>query len=637
MTAIAKSVTVANPERRFLHRRVRVLAASVVAVLALAGCTAPTVLKGSSVAVATSAAFFSMNDRTSFGDSPANSAVLQAVNSSFNRYDDSSTLVYDTSFGSYQLLSNDPLTVKYTIAADTTWSDGVPVDAADLLLAWVANSGALNTVDIDDAAYRDEETGRYATPFPDDVVYFDGTTSEGLQYVTDVPEIGADGKSLTLTWDTYIIDWQLLLQVGLPAHVVASHALGIPLAPDTHESDERADADRLVDAQKAKDALIAAIRDNDTSALSMLANFWNSGFDLDAMPDDDSLLVSTGPYTITGFVPDDGVTLTANSRYRGAHSPVLETVVVRFLPDIVDQIAGLSDGTIDVVVPRPSSDAVMELEKVTDVTVLQVPGGTYEHLDLTFDNGKHSTFQDELVREAFLKTVPSQLIRNDVLERPFANSSERNSFVFLPDTPGYTESIAANGSANYTEADLEGAKTLLAKAGVSSPAVCIMFDPSNPKRVAEFQLIADAATLAGFVITNCSGPDWRALLGTPGTYDAAIFAWSSANLSVAGLHSIFGTGATGNLNGYSNTEVDHLLSQLAVTPDPAEQENLRLQLDKALYSDAYGLPLYQDKIVVAHNGTLTGITPATLAPGILWNVWEWTPAAPETTAPTPVK
>lgn len=637
MTAIANSAKATDPARSWFRRCLSVVAVGAVAALFLAGCTAPTVLAGSTVTVATGAPLFSLNDRTSYGNSPANSGILQAVNSSFNRYDEQSHLVEDPSFGTYQLLSNDPLTVKYTIAADVTWSDGVPVDAADLMLAWAANSGALNTQGVDDASYRDGETGRYATPFPDDVVYFDGTTSEGLQFATDLPVVGDEGRSLTLTWDSYVVDWPLLLQVGLPAHVVASEAWGMPLAPDSQADDGSVDPKRLSDARDAKDALITAIGAKDTRALSALSNSWNSGFDLDGMPDDESLLVSTGPYTITGFVRDESVTLTANSRYRGAHSPVFETVQVRFLADARDQVSALTDGTVNVIVPRPSSGVLTETEGVPGATTLQTPGGTYEHLDLTFAGGLHSTFQDARVREAFLKTVPVQQVRDAVLEPPLADSSARNSLVFLPGTPGYRQAAAANGSARFARPDVAGAKALLAESGVASPTVCILFDASNPKRVEEFQLIAQAAASAGFVVTDCSSPDWMELLGVPGTYDAAIFAWTSANRSVAGLQSIFGTDARGNLNGYSNPDVDRLLSTLAVTPDAEEQQSVRIELDSALYADSYGLPLYQDSIVVAHDGTVAGIKPATFAHGILWNIWEWAPAGPETTAPTPVK
>lgn len=604
--------------------------------LALAGCTSPTLIEGSTVTVALSSPFFSLNDRTSFGDSPANSAVLQAVSSSFNRYDDSSRLAVDSSFGTYRLLSNDPLTVKYTIADGVTWSDGVPVDAADLLLAWVANSGARNTANVDDSVYRDPDSGRYATPFPDDVVYFDGATSEGLQYATRIPKIGDSGRSLTLVWDNYIVDWPLLLQVGLPAHVVASHALGLPLAADSGIG-AAPNAERLADAQAAKDALVDAIRDDDVRKLSAIANFWNSGFDLDAMPDDTSLLVSTGPYTITGFVPSTTVTLTANPRYHGDHSPAFETIRLLFLADPSDHTAALADGTADVVVPRPTANSIGLLSKVRGSTVLVRPGGTYEHFDVQFAGGLHSTFTDPRVREAFLKVIPVGKIGKHVLGSALAGKSKRSSLVDIPGTPGYAATVAANGSERFHLPDLPGAKALLAEAGKPAPVVCILFDPSNPKRVQEYQLIAESAAMAGFVVTNCSSPDWRNLLGTPGTYDASIFAWSSTNLSVAGLQSIFGTNGGGNFNGYSNPTVDSLLSKLAVTFDPEAQRVIRTELDSKLYSDAYGLPLYQEQVLVAHNDRVTGIAPATLAPGILWNVWDWTPVEASTATPQPVK
>ena len=55
---------------------------------------------------------------------------------------------------------------------------------------------------------------------------------------------------------------------------------------------------------------------------------------------------------------------------------------------------------------------------------------------------------------------------------------------------------------------------------------------------------------------------------------------------------------------------------------------LRQQLDKELFADAYGLPLYQDPTVVAVDRSVTGVKLAPLSPGILWNVWQWKPVTP---------
>lgn len=590
----------------------------------LAGCTTATVVENSSVTVATSQAFFSLNDKTSYGAADANSAILQAVNSSFNRYDAVPKLVQDTSFGTYQLLSNNPLTVKYTIADGVTWSDGIPVDASDLLLAWAANSGALNTKGFDDSAYVDPDTGEYAKQFPADVVYFDGQTRQGLQYVTKTPVISDDQHSLTMSYDRYYPDWPLVLQVGLPAHVVAAHALN--LASDGSTPGKPTDAERRAAAMTAKSALVTAIEKADTIALSAIANFWNSGFNLDAMPKDPSLLVSSGPYTITGFMSGTQLTLSANPNYHGDHPPVFETIVVKFLADSLTQIAALKDGSANVIVPRPSEVVSTALAGMSDTSVQRGVDGVFEHLDLQFENSKSGFFSDARVRKAFLKTVPRQAILDAVVSPVDGKAAVRSSQIFLPGEPGYAESVAANGSSAYSNVDVSGAKRLLAEAGVADPTVCILFDPANPKRVKEFQLIRDSAARAGFRVSDCSSPDWVNLLGTSGNYDASLFAWNVTNLSVAGEQAIFATGGRNNLNFYTSQKVDDVFGQLTVAPNDATRISIRQQVDAELFADAYGLPLYQDPAVVAVDGSVTGVKLAPLSPGILWNVWQWRPA-----------
>ena len=85
------------------------------------------------------------NGNTSFGNATANNNINYLALDGFNYYNDTPELVQNTSFGSYEKVSDDPLTVKYTIADGVNWSDGTPVDAADLLLHWAALSRALDT------------------------------------------------------------------------------------------------------------------------------------------------------------------------------------------------------------------------------------------------------------------------------------------------------------------------------------------------------------------------------------------------------------------------------------------------------------------------------------------------------------
>ncbi|MGL4340729.1 MAG: ABC transporter family substrate-binding protein [Rhodoglobus sp.] len=591
-----------------------VAATSVVAVgaLVLSGCAAlnSEVVAGSSLAVAWNQPFYSYNSMTSFGTAVANSNITYATNSQFAFYDDTPELQQDTSFGSYQKISDAPLVVKYTIADGVRWSDGTAVDAVDLLLNWVALSGAKNTPDFDSSAFINPDTGEFTPEFPDDVVFFDSGSdpTKGPGLVSTVPTVSADKKSLTMTWDSPFVDWdQAFMSAGLPAHVVAQHALDI------------------ADPQAAKDAIVAAITANDAQSLAKIASFWNSGFNFTEMPDDTSLVVSNGPYTITDFVANQFVTLTANKNYTGAHKPNVEKIKVRFIPDPLAAVQALASGEVHIIAPQATTDVATALAGL-DVTVIGSEEGTYEHIDLQFDQSKSGHFANPLIREAFLKTIPRQQIV-DVLIVPIQqNARTRDSQIFLPGAKGYKDSVAANGSQAYKKVDIEGATSLLAQAGVTDPEVCILYAATNPRRSSEFLLIQRSAALAGFVVTDCSSPDWSGLLGTPGAYDAALFGWQSTNLGVmSGPSSTYNSKGLNNRNFYSNPEMDALTEKLGTEFDPEQQIEIQKKIDTLLWDDFYGAPLFQFPALTAFDSKkVTGVAPSTLAPTIFWNIWEWT-------------
>ena len=49
-----------------------------------------------------------------------------------------------------------------------------------------------------------------------------------------------------------------------------------------------------------------------------------------------------------------------------------------------------------------------------------------------------------------------------------------------------------------------------------------------------------------------------------------------------------------------------------------------MQIDKLLFEDVYGLPLFQSPGVVAHTRPHPGVTFMANQTGPIWNFWEWT-------------
>ncbi len=583
-----------------------------VGALILSGCTAPQseIVEGSSLSVAWNQPFYSYNGNTSFGNATANNNITYATLGGFNYYNDVPELVRDESFGTVELVTEDPLVVKYTIADGVKWSDGTAVDAVDILLQWAALSRSLDTPDFDPTEFQDPDTGEFTEEFPTDVVYFDSGAdpSFGLGLVSTTPEVSDDKKSVTMTYDEPFVDWELQLTSPLPAHVVGKNALGIE------------------DNQEAKDAVLNAILDGDAEALAPISSFWNGGFNFTEMPDNPDLVLSSGPYMISDFVADQYVTLTANPEYSGDLLPKVEEITVRFITDPLAAVQALQNGEVQVISPQATADVATALADL-DVTVIGGYEGTYEHIDLQFDQSKSGHFDDPLIREAFMKVIPRQEIVDKLITPLQEDAEVRNSQVFLPGADGYEESVENNGSLDYMEVDIEGAKALLAEAGVTNPEVCMLFSSTNPRRANEFLLIQQSAAQAGFNVTDCSSPDWGGLLGTPGAYDASLFGWQSTSLGVTnGPPPTYTTGGINNLNFYSNPQMDELTAALGTTFDLEEQKQIMIDIDKLLWDDFYGVTLFQFPAVTAYDpNAIANISPSTLAPTIFWNIWDWEP------------
>ena len=596
-------------------RRFAAAAATVGAgALILSGCAAPQqqseIVEGSSLAVAWNQPFYSYNGNTSFGNATANNNITYTALSGFNYYNDTPELVLDESFGSYEMVSEDPLVVEYTLSDTAQWSDGTPVDAVDLLLQWAALSRALDTEDFDPTEFTDAETGEI-TGVPEDTVYFDsGATADfGLGLVQETPEISEDRKTLTLEYSQPFVDWELQMTSPLPAHIVAKKALG------------------LDDNDEAKDAILSAIQDEDTEALAAISNFWNTGFNFTEMPDDEELVLSSGPYQISDFVADQYVTLSANENYEGDHTPQVEEIQIRFITDPLAAVQALQNGEVQIIQPQATTDVADALADL-DVTVLGGYTGTYEHVDLQFAQSKSGTFDDPLLREAFMKTIPRQTIVDNLIKPLQEDAETRDSQVFLPGAEGYEESSAENGSADYAEVDIEGARALIEQAGATNPEVCVLYDNTNPRRSNTFLLMQESAAEAGFNVTDCGNAEWGGLLGTPGAYDASLFGWQSTSLGVTnGPPPNYTTGGINNLSFYSNPEMDELTAQLGFEFDTAAQNEILKEIDALLWEDAYGVTIYQHPAITAYDqNRIENVSNSTLAPTVFWNLWEWTPA-----------
>ena len=232
-----------------------------------------------------------------------------------------------------------------------------------------------------------------------------------------------------------------------------------------------------------------------------------------------------------------------------------------------------------------------------------------------------------MVREAFLKVVPRRQILDTLVAPVHRHAPLRSSWLVLPGAEHYSTAVAANGSAAFDDVDVAGAQRLLASAGVEHPSVCVLFDSGNPRRKEEFALLRASAERAGFAVSDCSSPDWANLLGTPGAYDAALFAWSESNSSTSGAVAVFGTGGTTKLQLLLQPE-----DGCAARPNSRSPRtpHSRRRCGSASTSNCSATPTgcrsTSSPSWSPARGGISGPAPSARAAGILWNVWKWTSA-----------
>ncbi|MHC3000426.1 ABC transporter family substrate-binding protein [Microbacterium sp. HJ5] len=600
--------------------------------IVLAGCGNPyqsEVVEGTEITTAYNSGFFHFNDDSSAGNNTANGNVKYMTNTKFAYYNNTPELVRNTDFGEYEVVSEDPLTVKYTITADAVWSDGVPIDEADMLLAWAAGGGNVNDA-------------------------FSPAATTGYNLITEMPETG--DKEITFVYDEPYVDWELIDPLGVAAH--GTYALAFPdeysdvqAAYDTwSESGEESDFTAYTDAAKefaegAKEKVVDAITSGDEDVLAELGDAWSNAYGYTTLPESPAAALTSGQYVIDDIVEDQYITISANPLFTWGPSPKFEKITIRTIADSTTALQALESGELDIWSGQPTADILQLANEIDTATVQTGIQASHEHVDLTVNNGgpfDPATYGGDeakalAVRQAFMKTIPRQEIVDKIIKPLNPEAEVRNAhLVSQADVERYPILTETNGSADYAEVDIDGAKALLAEAGVTGPIeVGFWYPEGNVRRAQEFELISASAALAGFQLVDESEPDW--VFTDPSqmpivTHDAVIFAWSQTSLAVGGSDQIYACydfadplTKGSNYMGWCNEEVTDALATLNTTSDYDAQTELLETAEAGIWADAVSIPIFQFPGLLVNSDKVEEVKAMPLSPDYFWNYWEWAP------------
>ena len=524
--------------------------------------------------------FLSYNGLQSNTYTTYNSAVADRMFSSFWYFGTDGSIIPNEDFGTYEKTSDDPLTVKYTISDDAKWSDGTPVTAGDFIVHWAANN---DTVKAEGSE----------TPL------FDSISFEQGKYIPEAPEGEADGKEFTVTYPEPYADWEILISTALPAHIVAK------------------------EAGMSFEELVTAAKEKDVEALTPAAEFWNDGWDFSPgeLPDA-SLVPSMGPYKFKdgGWQAGQSITLEANPEYWGT-PPATKELVLRFA-DPKTHVQALQNGDLDVIEPQATVDTLQQLEGLgDDVNVQTGDQLTWEHVD--YNRGEGSVFADSPeLREAFALCLPRQQIVDNLIKPIYADAEVMNLREVFPFQDKYQEVVDEAYPKEMDEPNIEKAKELVEKSGVSTPTVRLGYQAGNQRRTETVALIKSSCDQAGFDVQDANSPVFFKEVMPAGDYDAALYAWAGSGQKASGAN-IYQSDGAQNQQSYNNPEVDAAWDKLATSLDENEQLEQVKTIEKLLWEDFQAIPLYAHPGLVGHKADVANVRDTAAQSGALWNVEQW--------------
>jgi peptide/nickel transport system substrate-binding protein len=547
-----------------------------VSLTACAPALPETVVPDTQITVGWPGAFTSANAAAS--PTPGNVAVAETIRSGFGHVVDGE-FVPDESFGIATIVADEPFTVRYDLA-EPAWSDGIPLDAADLLLGWAAASG-----------------------------YFDSEGETGAKTVEadaepSVPVVDEFARAVEVTFERPLIGWQQAVTAPVPAHVVGRMAFGVD------------------DAMEAKQAVIRAIQDDDRSALEAIAEVWKDGFEIsggDAI--DADIVLSSGPFLIDEVRDEEkgqSITLVPNPAFRGPVTP--KVARIDLVPPGDQPIADVG-ARLDVVILTPTTadrGPARELER-QDFAVNTSHDGTAWALLLN----PAGIFTSPPARAAFLRAAPASAML------------ERGSGLWASAYTGTTSMLSAPGSRAYDIVNEDSGFTIAlgtpaddpvrereAAGVVGGSAVCVLYDRTVEFAVGAYAALRDSAAEAGWSVIDCGSEDFEAAL-TQRSWDAVI-ARTPIPRTPEQIAAQWGSGGGESLTGHGDAERDELIEQYARTADVYEAREILARIEATIVRAAVALPLAVNPLVTVVDRGVTGVaTPDGDGAGLIRGAAQW--------------
>lgn len=307
-------------------------------------------------------------------------------------------------------------------------------------------------------------------------------------------------------------------------------------------------------------------------------------------------------------VPQTSIKLVKDPNYYDADKVTLDSITYRIITDASIRSANLRSGDVQVADTISPQD-VPTLKGAQGVTVLNSASMGYQ--GVTFNVGNvdgvgqpakpvnNPEATQPKIRQAFSMAIDRPALVKTVFNDLFAPACS-------PISPASTfASDASNACPKY---DPEGAKKLLAEAGVPTPLEIPIKATNSPDTMRLVQAMQAMVAPAGFNL-KIEATEYASLLDAQdrGDFRMLQLGWSGRYDPDANTTNFLGTGGGQNVAGYNSPEADDLLNRARTSTSDEERRDLYGKLVTQIQKDNPLVYLYRQSNITGFTSAVQGV------------------------------
>ena len=344
-------------------------------------------------------------------------------------------------------------------------------------------------------------------------------------------------------------------------------------------------------------------------------------FAADAITPDEDIVAANafgGPYMITSYEFNQTVEYAPNPNYKGLlPAPVNDSVITTVYADSSNLKLAVQEGEVDVAYRSLSPTDIADLSTNDAVTVHDGPGGEIRYIVFNFNTMPYGATtpeadpaKAEAVRQAVASLVDRQAIATQVYKDTYTPL-----YSFVPDGFAGATTVLKDlyGDGNGGP-DADKAAQILADAGVTTPvALSLQYnsdDHYGPSSGDEYAMVKDQLEADGLFAVDLQSTEWVQYSKdrTADVYPAYQLGWFPDYSDADNYLTPFFL--TNNFlgNHFSDAEVEQLILDQAVTPDPAERQQKIEDIQARMGELLSTVPLLQGAQVAVSGTSIDGVT-----------------------------